>query len=107
MITTIADGLVPLIAFVAGLLIGLIVLGWWLWPVQWTHALPQDLRASERDAYLVMVAESYATTGDSQTAKARLETWPSAQLKDDLSRLKARLTTENAKQAGQVQQLEG
>ena len=35
---------VGIISFVVGLLIGLVVLGWWLWPVQWTDAGPSDLR---------------------------------------------------------------
>ena len=32
-----------LIAFLVGLAVGLIVLGWWLWPVQWTDAKPASL----------------------------------------------------------------
>ncbi|NTW09400.1 MAG: hypothetical protein HGA28_07520, partial [Anaerolineaceae bacterium] len=27
-------------AFIAGLFIGLVILGWWLWPVQWYDASP-------------------------------------------------------------------
>ena len=30
-------------AFILGLIIGLVVLGWWLWPVQWTDATPGQL----------------------------------------------------------------
>ncbi len=56
----------PLIAFIAGLLIGLVVLGWGVWPVTWTNATVQDLRPELRLQYVAMVAESY-----SQTARYR------------------------------------
>jgi hypothetical protein len=42
----------PLVAFLVGLLIGWLVIGWALWPVTWKNTLPQDLRPAERDAYL-------------------------------------------------------
>jgi len=35
---------VGIVAFIVGLFIGLVILGWWLWPVQWTDAAPSDLR---------------------------------------------------------------
>lgn len=38
--TLVLLGFVGMTSFVAGLIIGLPVLGWWLWPVQWTD-LPQ------------------------------------------------------------------
>jgi len=33
-----------LIAFVFGVFLGLVVLGWWLWPVKWTNTDPADLK---------------------------------------------------------------
>ena len=33
------------VAFVVGLFLGLVVLGWGLMPVQWTDAAPADLNA--------------------------------------------------------------
>ena len=39
---------VGIVSFVVGLFIGLVVLGWWLWPVQWTDAGPSDLRPKMR-----------------------------------------------------------
>jgi hypothetical protein len=62
-----------LIAFVLGLVLGLVVLGWWLWPVQWTNADPVDLRASHRDTYLQMIADSFALNGNNELARTRLE----------------------------------
>ncbi len=99
--------LLPLICLLAGLLIGWWIIGWWLWPVSYTNALPPDLRAAERDQYLIMVADSYGANGNQQLAKDRLAAWQPKQLADDLTRLQTRLTTENARLAGQVQQLAG
>lgn len=62
-----------IIAFVLGLVIGLVVLGWWLWPVKWTNADPADLRPSHKETYLQMIAESFAETGDAEVARSRLE----------------------------------
>lgn len=62
-----------LTAFVLGLVLGLVVLGWWLWPVQWINADPVDLRTSHRDTYLQMIADSFALNGNNELARARLE----------------------------------
>jgi len=96
-----------LIAFVVGVLAGWWGIGWGLWPVTWNNAYPQDLRAAERDHYLVMVAESYAATGNLPQARERLSVWPTEQLAKDMATLKGHLTVENARQAGQVDQLIG
>lgn len=58
-------------AFIVGLLIGLIVLGWWIWPVQWTDAGPADLRPDARVDYLRMAIDSYALTQDAENAQRR------------------------------------
>jgi len=60
------------IAFVLGVFLGLVVLGWWLWPVRWTNADPADLKPSERETYVQLIADSYAVTGNSDVALARL-----------------------------------
>jgi hypothetical protein len=49
-----------LIAFLVGMAVGLIVLGWWLWPVQWTAAKPSSLSQQYQQAYLNDSANSYA-----------------------------------------------
>jgi hypothetical protein len=61
------------LAFLLGALIGLVVLGWWLWPVQWINGNPADLRPSAKEVYLQMIADSYAATGNAEVARARLE----------------------------------
>ncbi len=58
-------------AAVIGLLLGLVT-GWWLWPVQWTNATPADLRSDFQSAYILLVAEEYAETGNLERARERL-----------------------------------
>ena len=95
---------IPVIGFLVGLLIGWWVIGWWLWPVTWTNALPVDLKASDRDQYLLMVAESYAATRNANEARARLSSWPPDLLAEHLANLQARAAS-NPQQAAQVQAL--
>src|SRR5574337_657732 len=60
-------------AFLLGLVIGLVVFGWWLWPVQWTDASPQFLSESYRTEYVLLVADSFVLTGDSAKAQERID----------------------------------
>lgn len=62
-------------AWLIGLLIGWLAIGWGVWPVTWKNTDPVDLRQTAREEYLVMVANDYATTRDANTALLRLETW--------------------------------
>ena len=59
-------------AFLIGTMVGLVVLGWWLWPVQWTDASPADLQDTWQRAYLSMVADSYALNGNVELARERI-----------------------------------
>ena len=69
----------PLIAAVAGLLVGLIIglpiLGWWIWPVQWYDAAPYHMRQDLQQQYLCMAVDSYAANSTNplaeQLAKSR------------------------------------
>jgi hypothetical protein len=63
--------LVAIIAFVVGLFIGLVVLGWWLWPVQWTDAAPLHLQKDYRADYLLMAVNEYALTKSVPLAEMR------------------------------------
>lgn len=94
----------PLVALIAGLLLGLLV-GWVIWPVSYKNALPQDLRPAERDSYLSLVAESFAQSGNLDQAKERLSTWPTEELNTALSNLQDRLIDTDARLAGDVQNL--
>jgi hypothetical protein len=72
-----------LIAFLVGLAVGLIVLGWWLWPVQWSQAKPASLSnvpAENKEymqSYLNFAATTYGTGSMSidETAKYLGEGW--------------------------------
>lgn len=58
--------------FVAGLLLGWIVLGWYVFPVKWVDTTPADLRDDARRTYVQMVAESYGRTNRLDVARERL-----------------------------------
>jgi hypothetical protein len=95
----------PLIAFLVGLLVGWLVIGWALWPVTWKNTLPRDLRPAERQGYLTMVAESLTTSGDTALAQERLASWSAGDLTKDLTQLQERLAREDALQSEQVKAL--
>jgi len=64
---------VGIAAFVLGLILGLVVLGWYVWPVQWTDATPAELSDGYKADYMRMAIESFGGTGDVQTARQRFE----------------------------------
>ncbi len=47
------------LGFVLGLFIGLVILGWGLWPVEWTSTDPSMLRPELQDDYLRMTIDSF------------------------------------------------
>lgn len=100
-----------LIAFVVGLVLGLVVLGWWLWPVQWTNADPVDLRAIHRDTYLQMIADSFALNGNNELARTRLDGLKKPGQKDAdlatviMSAAQDRIQAGKAEDAGRLQRL--
>jgi hypothetical protein len=65
----------PLVAaalgFILGLIIGLPVLGWGLFPVEWTDASVEHLREDLKLDYLRMSVDSYARNQDAQLALQR------------------------------------
>jgi hypothetical protein len=67
----------PLVTGIVGLVIGLIlgwfVIGWGLWPVQWTDAAPQHLRQDVKEDYLRMAIDSYTLNKDAIKAKERYD----------------------------------
>jgi len=80
------------VAFLAGLLLGWTVLGWWLAPVTWVDALPADLIAGEQDAYVQMVADLYVRDQRLQPAAERLSSFRSVGDDARLAELFGRLT---------------
>ena len=63
---------VGIAAFIVGLFIGLVILGWWLWPVQWTDAAPADLRPEFQEIYLRMAIDQYTLRPDTVVAQQRI-----------------------------------
>ncbi len=63
------------LALAAGLAIGLVGIGWGLWPVQWSDALAVDLAPAEKEKYLDVVAESYTIKRDVTAAQEQLATF--------------------------------
>jgi hypothetical protein len=62
---------VGIIGGVIGLLIGWLVIGWWLWPVQYSGATPKDLVPEWQKEYTVMTIQAYSCTGNTAEAIAR------------------------------------
>ncbi len=61
------------IAFLLGAIVGLVVFGWWLWPVRWTNADLTDLRPAYKESYLQAIADSYALNNNAELARTRLQ----------------------------------
>ena len=60
-----------LVAFVAGIVIGLVVLGWWLFPIEWVDAGPVDLRLDAQVDYLRMAIDSFTLHENADDAQRR------------------------------------
>jgi hypothetical protein len=94
-----------LIGFVVGLVVGLIIglpiLGWWVFPVQWTDTDPFDLRQSYKEAYVSMLADSYTLNTNVALARQRVEGWDPKDLGQVIGQLQAK-----ASDSAQVQRLD-
>jgi len=58
-------------AFMAGLVLGWLVIGWWLWPVDYVDATPAQLRSDMQLEYLRAAVDSFALSGDGNIARQR------------------------------------
>lgn len=68
-----------LITFIAGLIIGTALFGWYLFPVEWTGAGPRDLEPAERSVYLQTIADAYSLQpGNTAIVTDALASWPDA-----------------------------
>ncbi len=74
-----------IVAFLIGTIFGLVVLGWWLFPVQWTDASPADLAKSWQDIYVVTVADAYSYNHDINLARQRMDGIPDTEVSAALS----------------------
>jgi hypothetical protein len=64
---------VGLVGFVIGVIIGLVVLGWGLWPVKWTNASPEHLSPEWQEEYTRMAIEAFGQNSDVQKAQDRFK----------------------------------
>lgn len=64
---------VGLVSLGVGIFIGLVILGWWLWPVSWEDAAPEHLRAEFKEIYLRMAIDSYTLNPNPTAAQQRIE----------------------------------
>jgi len=60
-----------LVCFVAGLVVGLVVLGWWIWPVNWTDATPKELSYDWKVEFLRASIQAYGQNGSTTEAQER------------------------------------
>ena len=58
--------------FLVGVLTGWLVIGWWLFPVEWTDADPESLHTHFISEWVQMSADSYVLTTDIETADERI-----------------------------------
>lgn len=79
---------IGIVGFVVGLIIGLVVLGWGLWPVEWIDAAPENLHPGYQDMWLKMAILSYGATGNAATAKVHFDALGDSGV-DALARVKA------------------
>lgn len=60
-------------AGIAGLLFGWLVIGWWLYPVEFIDGNPEQLRADHQQSYLRAAIDSYTLNPDENVARERLQ----------------------------------
>ncbi|MGQ9467176.1 MAG: hypothetical protein ACUVXE_02745 [Anaerolineae bacterium] len=63
--------LLGLVGLALGIALGLLI-GWVLWPVQYTNTAPAQLRQDYRNDYVLMVAAAYQVEGNAGAALERL-----------------------------------
>jgi len=63
------------LGFLLGLIVGLPILGWSVWPLRISNAAPSDMAAAYQQQYIAMAADSYSLNGDADLARARLQSF--------------------------------
>jgi len=70
------------VAFLVGLLLGWLAIGWWLWPVSWTDTDPWDLRTEHQKRYVGLVVRNYTGSRNADQARESLAGWDKRALSD-------------------------
>ncbi len=76
MVESKSNNKVVLISIISGLLgvfVGLVILGWWLFPVQWTGGTLEIVDAQIQEDWLRMAIDSYSINQDQELAQSRYE----------------------------------
>ncbi len=69
---------IGIVAFILGFAIGLFVFGWWLTPVQYTGAGPQDLLPEYQEIYIRTVSDLYSQDLNQENVRQAFAIWPEA-----------------------------
>lgn len=69
--------------FTFGLLLGWLVIGWWLWPVQWTNSTPPAITSDYEQMLVNWAANKYWETGNATAVRKAFGSWD----RDVLARL--------------------
>ena len=64
-----------LAAFLVGWFIGLVLFGWFIWPVEWTDATPAQLSPQYQQAWVKMVSDLYSFNGNAEMVQQALGGW--------------------------------
>ena len=70
-----------------GLVLGWLIVGWLVFPVQWQDTDPWDLREEHRVRYIRMVADDYWRNGDTKTVYEAVDGWDETDLAELLGQL--------------------
>ena len=108
--------LVGVLGFLVGFLVGWLLMGWAIWPVQYVgDVYSYELNAAEKEQYVAAVADSYSVTGQINVVRQRFNAWTTEEKIGALARLFAEDQAQGkmveaakvAEMAGQLRQLEG
>ena len=69
--------------FTAGMLLGWLVIGWWLWPVEWSSYHPEQSSGNYQQMLINWAADRYWKTGDAAQVQPAFSDWP----RQDLAKL--------------------
>ncbi|MEM7330973.1 MAG: hypothetical protein AAF490_02700 [Chloroflexota bacterium] len=85
--------LLAIVTFAIGLIVGWMVLGWNIAPVQWTDAAPVDLAPDDKNLFILTTSELYAFDQDMVKVEQRmLRFWPVEQAVEDVCSYGSTLT---------------
>lgn len=59
------------VGLLLGMIFGLVVLGWGLWPLEWVNGAPVNLSADYQRQYLCMLIDSYVRNSDQNLMRVR------------------------------------